>query len=273
MCAPWAVSGAGFEAGGCLGEPVVVLNVVAYTAVISPNGDAWSGGVDQRDLGTEAGVRPATANEASRRGHQVDPDRTLVDEATAGSLDAFEALVRRYQARVVNYALATVRDRGEAEDVAQETFIRVYRSLKRFRGDSSFKTWLYTVATNTARTALERRGRRERVGDQSLDDESQTLSAASVPSGLPDAETTLVTRDAIDRALGMLPDDQRVAVVLRDIEGLDYKEIAQVTAAPIGTVESRIFRGRQRLRTLLRPLRSDERVGHEPTKETSHALR
>lgn len=204
---------------------------------------------------------------------QVDPDRTLVDEAAAGNLDAFDTLVRRYQTRVVNYALAIVRDTGEAEDVAQETFIRAYRSLGRFRGESSFKTWLYTIATNTARTALERRGRRERVGDQSLDDEAQALSAGSVPSGLPDPETMLVTRDAIDRALATLPDDLRVAVVLRDVEGLDYKEIATVTGAPIGTVESRIFRARQRLRVLLRSLRSDKRTGGRTMMETNHAVR
>ena len=221
--------------------------------------------------GSVPGRRPGLA--ASRRGRSVDPDRTLVDEAAAGDLDAFENLVRRYQTRIVNYALAIVRDTGEAEDVAQETFIRAYRSLGRFRGESSFKTWLYTIATNTARTALERRGRRARVGDQSLDDEAQTLSAGSVPSGLPDPETTLVTRDAIDRALATLPDTLRVAVVLRDVEGLDYKEIAKVTGSPIGTVESRIFRARQRLRTLLGPLRSGERSGSKPMMETNHALR
>jgi RNA polymerase sigma-70 factor (ECF subfamily) len=202
----------------------------------------------------------------------VDPDRTLVDEAAAGNVDAFESLVRRYQTRLVNYAQAIVRDSGEAEDVAQETFIRAYRSLGRFRGESSFKTWLYTIATNTARTALERRVRRERVGDQSLDDEAQTLRASSVPSGVPDPETTLVTHDAIDRALATLPADLRIAVVLRDVEGLDYKEIAKVTGSPMGTVESRIFRARKRLRGLLRSLRSDERLGGRTMMETDHAL-
>ena len=213
----------------------MVCNVVAYTAVIDPVG---------------------RAGRAAAMGQQVDPDRALVDEAITGSADAFETLVRRYQTRVVNYAAAMVRDTGEAEDVAQETFIRAYRSLRRFRGESSFKTWLYTIATNTARTALDQRRRRERVADQSLDDDAQTVTAGSVPSALPDAETTLMTRDAIDRALATLSDDLRVAVVLRDVEGLDYKEIATVTGAPIGTVESRIFRARQQLRTLLRPLRS-----------------
>jgi RNA polymerase sigma-70 factor (ECF subfamily) len=182
---------------------------------------------------------------------QLDPDRTLVEEAQAGSPDAFETLVRLYQVRIVNYVSAIVKDLGEAEDVAQETFVRAYRSLKRFRYESSFKTWLYTIATNTARTALERRGRRERVHDQSLDDADHPVSSNHVPAEGPDAETTLVTRDSIDRALATLSEELRIAVVLRDVDGLDYKEIAAVTGVPIGTVESRIFRARQRLRPLL----------------------
>lgn len=195
---------------------------------------------------------------------QVDPDLALVDEANAGNRDAFETLVRRYQHRLVNYTHAIMRDAGEAEDVAQETFIRAYRSLGRFRGESAFKTWLYTIATNTARTALERRSRRDRVGDQSLDDDAQTLTAEQVPAGGPDAEATLVARDAIDRALSELSEELRVAVVLRDVEGLDYKEIAVVTGAPIGTVESRIFRARRRLRTLLQPLMGAGRTPPSP---------
>ena len=184
----------------------------------------------------------------------VDPDRTLVDEARAGSVDAFEGLVRRYQVRVVNYALALVRDAAEAEDVAQETFIRSYRALKGFRGDSSFKTWLYSIATNTARTHLERRGRQPHLEDRSREDGLQPAGAADVSSGVPDVEETLMKREAIDGALAALPEELRLAVVLRDVEGLEYKEIAIITGVPLGTVESRIFRARQRLRPLLRPL-------------------
>jgi len=195
---------------------------------------------------------------SSGPGRNGDPDATLVDEARAGNIEAFETLVRHYQTRMVNFALAIVRDVGEAEDVAQETFLRAYRSLARFRGESSFKTWLYTIATNTARSTLDRRSRRERVSRQSLDDERLGLAADQVADGLSDAESTLIRRQAIDQALAMLSDELRVAVVLRDVEGLDYKEIARVTGAPVGTVESRIFRARQRLRVLLSSLMSAE---------------
>ena len=207
-------------------------------------------GVGAAEGGADVPARPAAAGEA----RAADPDQALVAAAAAGDRAAFEALVRRHQTRIVNYAMAIVKDPADAEDVAQETFIRAYRSLARFRGDSSFKTWLYTIATNAARTGLERRGRRGRVEDGSLDDEAGPLAAADVPAGDADAETALVRREAIDRALAALPPDLRVAVVLRDVEGLDYKEIAAATGAPIGTVESRIFRARRRLRPLLQPL-------------------
>ena len=185
----------------------------------------------------------------------VDPDRAVVDDARAGNADAFEALVVRYQSRLVNYAAALVGDAPAAEDVTQEAFVRAWRGLGRFRGESSFKTWLYRITTNVARSHLERRGRQARVAGRSLDDESQSAQARVVPSPAPDAEASLVTRETIDRALAELPEDWRLALVLRDVEGLEYKEIAAVTGAPIGTVESRIFRARRRLRTLLGPLR------------------
>ena len=138
-----------------------------------------------------------------------DLDRALVAAAVAGDRDAFEALVLRHQTRIVNYAMAIVKDPADAEDVAQETFVRAYRSLTRFRGDSSFKTWLYTIATNAARTGLERRCRRSRLEDESLDDEAAPLAAGDVPAGGVDAETTLVRRESIDRALATLPPDLR----------------------------------------------------------------
>lgn len=181
----------------------------------------------------------------------VDPDRAVVDDACAGDAGAFETLVVRYQGRLVSFAAALIGDPGAAEDVAQEAFVRAWRGLARFRGESSFKTWLYRIATNVARTHLERRSRQARVVSRSLDDEGQSPAAGEVPSAAPDAEASLVTRETIDRALGELPEELRLALVLRDVEGLEYKEIADLTGAPMGTVESRIFRARRRLRTLL----------------------
>ena len=182
---------------------------------------------------------------------RADPDRGDVEAARTGDAGAFETLVVRYHVRIVSYAAAIVRDAGMAEDVAQETFVRAWTGLPNFRGESAFKTWLYRIASNAARTHLERSGRQARVGSESLDDEEASLRADEVPSGATDVEKILVTREAIDSALARLPEDWRLAVVLRDVEGLDYKEIADVTGAPMGTVESRIFRARRRLRALL----------------------
>ena len=114
---------------------------------------------------------------------RVDPDFIAVNEARTGNVDAFEALVLRYQGKIVNYASAMTRDASDAEDVAQETFVRAYRSLHQFRGDSSFKTWLYRIATNVARTHCRLRAGQSRLVEQSLDDDTQALRAGDVPSG------------------------------------------------------------------------------------------
>lgn len=211
---------------------------------------AWpeAGQRDRTRVTTDKAVSAADPADAER----VDPDRADVEAARGGDAGAFEALVIRYQARIVSFAAAIVHDTGAAEDVAQEAFIRTWKGLRNFRGDSAFKTWLYRIASNVARTHLERQGRQARFGSESLDDEAAALRADEVPSGATGVEETLTTREAIDGALARLPEDWRLAVVLRDIEGLDYKEIAEVTDAPIGTVESRIFRARRRLRPLLR---------------------
>ena len=205
------------------------------------------------DTGPQGRVTVA-AEQAPGAAERVDPDRAEVEAARTGDAGAFEVLVIRYQVRIVSYAAAIVRDASVAEDVAQETFVRVWKSLPSFRGESAFKTWLYRIASNVARTQLERSGRQARVGSESLDDEDAPLRTGDVSSGAADVETTLAAREAINHALAQLPAELRVAVVLRDVEGLDYKEIAEVTGAPMGTVESRIFRARRRLRSLLQSI-------------------
>ena len=186
----------------------------------------------------------------------MDEDRALVDRARLGDEDAFGDLVRKYQHRIVNFARALVAETADAEDVAQEAFLRAFRALRQFRGQSSFKTWLYQIAANTARTHAGRRRAKREV--QPLDSprggpgetESGAVRWTSMASP-EDVEADVIRRDQLDRALASLPVELRETVVLRDVEGWDYREIATALDIPIGTVESRIFRARQRLRRLL----------------------
>lgn len=188
----------------------------------------------------------------------MDVDQELVAQAAAGSREAFDELVRRHQVSIVSLARALTSGSADAEDLAQEVFLRVWRSLRGFRGDSTFRTWLHRVAVNVIHSHHGRVSRLRRLfqaapaepGDHLRD--SDPIESAADPL---DVESDVVMRDTIDKALATLPDELRVAVTLRDVQGLDYKEIASVLDVPIGTVESRIFRGRQRLKPLLEPLR------------------
>ena len=176
-----------------------------------------------------------------------DDDLDLVARARAGDLDAFGTLVNRHQHRLVNFVrlmTSSAQDRDAAEDVAQEAFLRAYRALGQFRGQSSFRTWLYQIATNVARThSAKRRDRNE-------SQEPESKEGRERPSE-ENIERRVIAHDQLRRALEELPDDWREALVLRDIEGLEYKEIAELLKIPMGTVESRIFRGRQRLKAAL----------------------
>jgi RNA polymerase sigma-70 factor, ECF subfamily len=184
----------------------------------------------------------------------VDADRELVERAAAGSREAFDELVRRHQASIVSLARALTHGSADAEDIAQEVFVRVWRSLRGFRGESAFRTWLHRVAVNVIHSHHGRIARIRRLFlIPSAEADSDPIERAADST---DVESDVVMRDAIDKALGSLPEELRVAVTLRDVQGLDYREIANVLGVPIGTVESRIFRGRQRLQPLLEPLRA-----------------
>lgn len=189
----------------------------------------------------------------------MDPDRALVEQAARGSREAFDALVRRHQGAIVNLARAMTAADADADNLAQDAFVRAWQSLKSFRYDSTFRTWLHAVTINVIRTHRTRGSRLRRlfgVIGSSRDEAADPLERASVDDGI---EAPLAMREVIDRALASLPDDMREAVVLRDVQGLDYKEIAEALSVPLGTVESRIFRARQRLRPLLEPLRDRTR--------------
>ena len=178
----------------------------------------------------------------------MDADRALVEAAAGGDRDAFDELVRRHQSAIVGLCRALIEGRGDAEDLAQEVFVRAWKSLRTFRGDSSFRTWLHRVAINVARTHHANRGKLMRLFRPPSPHEEDP------PDTVEGIDTRLARRDLVERALATLPPDLREAITLRDLQGLDYREIAHALDVPIGTIESRIFRARQRLRPLLAPL-------------------
>ena len=170
-------------------------------------------------------------------------------QAAAGSRDAFDELVRRYRRPVYNLVRALTGGDDDAEDLVQDVFVRAFRAVRGFRGDSAFKSWLYRIAINVVHTHLQRRRTRDAFSG------ARTVDAASgdVPNG-DDLEEAVVRRQAIERALAALPEQLRVLVVLRDVHGLKYDEIAKIVKSPRGTVESRLFRARQQLRPMLESL-------------------
>ena len=184
------------------------------------------------------------------------PDRLLVERAQEGDRRAFDLLVLKYQARLVNLIGRYVRDHAEVKDIAQEAFIKAYRALPGFRGDSAFYTWLYRIAINTAKNHLASQARR--ISEAALDVQEAELGIA--PEALRETATpeSLALRDEIERAvvdaLGALPEDLRTAVTLRELEGMSYEDIALAMDCPSGTVRSRIFRAREAINRRLEPL-------------------
>lgn len=180
----------------------------------------------------------------------MDADESLVVDAVAGSREAFDELVVRYQLRIYNLVRAMSGGGVDADDVTQETFLRAFRAIARFRGESTFRTWLYRIAMNVMKTHQEQRGRRLTL-IVSAEPGEHGESAIDRALSSEDLESDVARRDAIDRALADLPENLRAIVTLRDVQGLAYEEIAAVLGIPVGTVESRVFRARQRLRPAL----------------------
>ena len=182
-------------------------------------------------------------------------DLSLVRRVQRGDKGAFDALVLKYQHKLVKLVMRYVRNPAEAEDIAQEAFIKAYRALPQFRGDSAFYTWLYRIAINTAKNAVVSRDRSP-VGydlDRNAGEESYEMQArmkdAETPEGLV---LTDEIRATVNAAIEALPEDLRTAIVLRELEGLSYEEIAAAMDCPVGTVRSRIFRAREAIDRRLR---------------------
>ena len=175
-----------------------------------------------------------------------DTDKQLVQSAQRGDLRAFDLLVLKYQGRIAALVKRYVSDAGEVEDVTQEAFIKAYRALGKFRGDSAFYTWLYRIAANAAKNHLVAQGRRPKA-DATIEgaegfDEGGLLSESASPEALAMGGELA---EVIESALNALPDELKAALMLREYDGLSYDDIADVLGCPVGTVRSRIFRARE----------------------------
>jgi RNA polymerase sigma-70 factor (ECF subfamily) len=184
-------------------------------------------------------------------------DQLLVERAQRGDKHAFELLVTKYQRKLIRLLSRFIRDSSELEDVAQEAFIKAYRALPNFRGDSAFYTWLYRIGINTAKNYLVAMGRRAPTSTGMDAEEAEDLGESELLQDVNTPENQMMSRqvaETVNQTLEKLPEELRTAITLREMEGLSYEEIASVMNCPIGTVRSRIFRAREAISVQLKPM-------------------
>ncbi len=184
-------------------------------------------------------------------------DQQLVERAQRGDKRAFELLVEKYQRKLARLLSRLIRDPGEVEDVTQEAFIKAYRALPSFRGDSAFYTWLYRIGINTAKNYLVAMGRRAPTSTEMEAEEAEGHDGGELLRDINTPESLLLTKEignTVNAAIEALPEELRSAIQLRELEGMSYEEIAKLMDCPIGTVRSRIFRAREAIAERLKPL-------------------
>jgi RNA polymerase sigma-70 factor (ECF subfamily) len=186
-----------------------------------------------------------------------DIDQQLVERAQRGDKRAFELLVEKYQRKLARLLSRLIRDPGEVEDVTQEAFVKAYRALPSFRGDSAFYTWLYRIGINTAKNYLVAMGRRAPTSTEVEAEEAESYESGELLRDINTPESLLLSKEiagTVNAAIEALPEDLRSAIQLRELEGMSYEDIAKLMDCPIGTVRSRIFRAREAIAERLKPL-------------------
>jgi RNA polymerase sigma-70 factor (ECF subfamily) len=184
-------------------------------------------------------------------------DQQLVERAQRGDKQAFGLLVEKYQRKLARLISRLVRDPGEVEDVTQEAFVKAYRALPSFRGDSAFYTWLYRIGINTAKNYLVAMGRRAPTSTEVEAEEAEGFESGELLREISTPESLLLTKEiagTVNQAIEALPEELRSAIELRELEGMSYEEIAKLMDCPVGTVRSRIFRAREAIAERLKPL-------------------
>jgi RNA polymerase sigma-70 factor (ECF subfamily) len=184
-------------------------------------------------------------------------DQLLVERVQRGDKQAFELLVSKYQRKLARLLSRFIRDPAEVEDVTQEAFIKAYRALPSFRGDSAFYTWLYRIGINTAKNYLVAMGRRAPTTTEFDSEEAENFEGGELLHDINTPESALMTKEiahTVNEAMEALPEELKTAIMLREIEGMSYEDIANIMNCPIGTVRSRIFRAREAIAAKLRPL-------------------
>lgn len=184
-------------------------------------------------------------------------DQQLVERAQRGDKRAFELLVEKYQRKLARLLARLIRDPGEVEDVTQEAFVKAYRALPSFRGDSAFYTWLYRIGINTAKNYLVAMGRRAPTSTETGAEEAEGYDGGEQLRDISTPESVVLSKEiaaTVNAAIEALPEELRSAIQLRELEGMSYEEIAKMMDCPIGTVRSRIFRAREAIAERLRPL-------------------
>ena len=191
------------------------------------------------------------------RQQEADADLIIVKRVQAGDVAAFDQLILKYRERLYGVIYNMTSNREDTADLVQDAFIKAYRALPQFRGESAFYTWLYRIAVNTAKNYLATQGRRAPTSTEADAEEAETFSDADQLRDINTPESLLMSKQiaqTVNAAMAVLPEELRTAITLREIEGLSYEEIAEMMGCPIGTVRSRIFRAREAIAAKLRPL-------------------
>ena len=232
------------------------LEKFTRTGFVEPALTSYTSDVKMKKTGEQGSPMANMANDLPANANR-ELDQMLVERAQAGDKKAFGLLVEKYHRKLGRLLSRMIRDQTEVEDVVQETFIKAYRALHNFRGDSAFYTWLYRIGINTAKNYLVSLGRKPQVLNDVEIEDAENFEGGTNMRTMETPETALATKQiaqTVNDTVETLPEDLRTAITLRELEGMSYEEIAAIMQCPIGTVRSRIFRARETIAEKLRPL-------------------